>query len=72
MELTGEQTNNLVSAIRTYKTIKKRYEAAQKDLAGALEKLKTCCQGNGSEQQVMQTANDLLAAAYLKSLEVGL
>lgn len=70
MELTPDQTINLVAALKAYRGSKVQYEHAQKNMNMKLDKLKTCCGGSGNEAQVMEKVNQLLAEVYLKLPEV--
>ncbi len=69
MELTSDQKKNLILAVKAFRSSKQQAEAAQKNVALKLEKLKECCQGSGSEQQILATAYELLANAHIDQPE---
>lgn len=66
MDLTTEQKNNLVKAIKDYEKSVKRLEAAQMDAAEKLASLKTCSQASGSGNDVLSTSYMLLGQEYMK------
>lgn len=69
MELTKVQTQNLVNAVKAYRAAKRQVETATANAVAKLDKLKETCQGAGAEQQVLATAYELLAAAYISMPE---
>jgi hypothetical protein len=65
MELTKNQTQNVVTHYKAAKNSLRAIEAAQNAHAARMSKLKESTQSSGNDQQVFAAAEALMAQAYL-------
>lgn len=66
MQLTKEQKENLVSALKDYRKALVKVEAAGKEAQDKLARLKTCSQSNASGPLIIQESLAVLGEAYLE------